>query len=58
MAKKSDSNRPIIDLLNQILQVEYSIIVYYPRLVNLVTDIELKNMQIFWGEHLSDMRMQ
>ena len=42
MSKEEQPN--LIDILNKILSLEYSLIVFYPRLANMVKDNEAKKL--------------
>ncbi len=47
---KDDSPR-IIELLNQVLKLEYSLIIHYPRIASSIDDEETKKMAIRLGEY-------
>ena len=44
-------HRQIIDLLNKILKLEYSLIIHYPRIASYVQDEETKEMVLKLGEY-------
>jgi bacterioferritin len=49
MAKKSAENLTTINLLNQILQLEYSLIVHYPRLASAIRDEAVRKLAVGLG---------
>jgi len=49
MAKKSSENLTTISLLNQILQLEYSLIVHYPRLASAIRDEAVRKLALGLG---------
>ncbi len=42
MAKETATQPAVLELLNQALRLEYSIIIHYPRLMNMARDARLK----------------
>ncbi len=46
-----DASPRIIELLNQVLKVEYSLIIHYPRIASYIDDEETKETAVRLGEY-------
>jgi len=46
---KVSSQTQLLDLLNQTLELEYSLIIFYPRIANIIKDQETKKLALSLG---------